>query len=280
MATIYLTNRDLMREINRSKATYSVFADKSYHVFDSIVKDLNDIDDERIAEARQTYVDRMKKENSVVVDPATVPKTALIFRLMSWQHIPEVEPKVSKPKSKKAELIEILDIPEEEAADLAKIVPLDQPTTYAKVNFPPFQHWKFDDTDTLVCVGKSHWRGALDGGEFCTDHGTITNNLALMFIKLTDRYGTRANWRNYTYNDEMRCQALMHLSAIALKFDESRSSNPFAYFTQILKNSFLRVLSVEKKHQTIRDDILEMNSLTPSFTRQGEWGSGHSSHDE
>jgi len=274
MATIYLTNRDLMREINRSKATYSAFTDRSFHVFDCIVKELADITDERIEEARQTFVDRAKKETSTVIDPATVPKTALIFRLMSWAHIPEVEPKVPKTKSKRA-VAEPIDILEDVATEFADIVPLEQPLTYAKVNFPPFQHWKFDDQDQLVCVGKSHWKGDLATGEFSMDHGNITNNLAVMFIKLTDRYGTRANWRNYTYNDEMRCQALLHLSAIALKFDESRSSNPFAYFTQILKNSFLRVLSVEKKHQTIRDDILEMNHYTPSFTRQGEWGGGH-----
>jgi len=275
MATIYLTNRDLMREINRSKATYSVFTDRSYHVFDCIVKDLTEITEERITEARQTFVDRAKKETSTVIDPVTVPKTALIFRLMSWSHIPEVEPKVPKTKSKKTIAVELLDVVEDESIEFTDIVPLEQPLTYAKVNFPPFQHWKFDDQDQLVCVGKSHWKGDLVTGEFCMDHGVITNNLAVMFIKLTDRYGTRANWRNYTYNDEMRCQALLHLSAIALKFDESRSSNPFAYFTQILKNSFLRVLSVEKKHQTIRDDILEMNHYTPSFTRQGEWGGGH-----
>jgi hypothetical protein len=272
MATIYLSNKDLMREINRSKATYSVFVDKSYFVFDCIVKNVSEISDEKIEEAKQTYADRSKKELGVVIDPTTIDKSLLIFRVMSWAHIPEVEPKVSKSK------VEVLDLIEEDV-EFEGVVPLEQPATYAKVNFPPFQHWKYNDQDELVCVGKSHWKGALDNGEFCTDHGTITNNLALMFIKLTDRYGTRANWRNYTYNDEMRCQALMHLSAIALKFDESRSSNPFAYFTQILKNSFLRVLSVEKKHQTIRDDILEMNHYTPSFTRQGEWGGGGHSDD-
>ena len=269
MATIYLTNRDLLREINRSKATYSAFTDSSYHVFDCIVRDLKEITDEKIDEARQNYADRAKKEKIAVIDPATVLKSSLIFRLVCWDHIPEVAPKEPKTKSKKVEVVELIDI------DIEEIAPIEQLPTYAKVNFPPFQHWKFDDQDQLTCVGKSHWKGDLVTGEFCMDHGNITNNLAVMFIKLTDRYGTRANWRNYTYNDEMRCQALLHLSAIALKFDESRSSNPFAYFTQILKNSFLRVLSVEKKHQTIRDDILEMNHYTPSFTRQGEWGGGH-----
>jgi len=35
----------------------------------------------------------------------------------------------------------------------------------------------------------------------------------------------------------------------------------------------VRVINIEKRNQNIRDDILEMNDLTPSYTRQhqGEW---------
>ena len=35
----------------------------------------------------------------------------------------------------------------------------------------------------------------------------------------------------------------------------------------------VRVINIEKRNQNIRDDILEMNDLNPSYTRQhqGEW---------
>jgi hypothetical protein len=66
----------------------------------------------------------------------------------------------------------------------------------------------------------------------------------------------------------MRGQALLQLSQIGLQFDESKSSNPFAYYTAAITNSFTRVLNIEKKMQNIRDDILEMNGLNPSWTRQ------------
>jgi hypothetical protein len=89
-------------------------------------------------------------------------------------------------------------------------------------------------------------------------------------MKLCERYGTRANWRGYTYNDEMQSQALMQLSQIGLQFDESKSENPFAYYTAAITNSFTRILNIEKKNQAIRDDLLEQNNMTPSFTRQGE----------
>jgi hypothetical protein len=96
----------------------------------------------------------------------------------------------------------------------------------------------------------------------------MTNKLAHMFIKLCERYATRSNWRGYTYNEEMRGQALLQLSQIGLQFDESKSQNPFAYYTAAITNSFTRVLNIEKKNQNIRDDILEMNGLNPSWTRQ------------
>ena len=89
-------------------------------------------------------------------------------------------------------------------------------------------------------------------------------------MKLCERYGTRANWRGYTYNDEMQSQALMQLSQIGLQFDESKSENPFAYYTAAITNSFTRILNIEKKNQAIRDDLLEMNNMNPSFTRQNE----------
>ena len=96
----------------------------------------------------------------------------------------------------------------------------------------------------------------------------MTPKLAHMFIKLCERYATRSNWRGYTYNEEMRGQALLQLSQIGLQFDESKSQNPFAYYTAAITNSFTRVLNIEKKMQNIRDDILEQNGLNPSYTRQ------------
>ncbi len=71
-----------------------------------------------------------------------------------------------------------------------------------------------------------------------------------------------------TYNEEMRGQALLQLSQIGLQFDESKSQNPFAYYTAAITNSFTRILNLEKKSQNIRDDVLEMNGLNPSWTRQ------------
>jgi hypothetical protein len=91
-----------------------------------------------------------------------------------------------------------------------------------------------------------------------------------MYIKLSERYAQRSNWRGYTYIDEMKGQAILQLSQIGLQFDESKSENPFAYYTAAVTNSFTRILNLEKKMQNIRDDMLEEAGLTPSMTRQGK----------
>jgi hypothetical protein len=121
-------------------------------------------------------------------------------------------------------------------------------------------------------VGKSHWKGDITTGTFSKDHGRITENLGRMFIKLSERYAQRSNWRGYTYIEEMKGQAILQLSQIGLQFDESKSENPFAYYTAAVTNSFTRILNIEKKSQNIRDDLLEEAGLTPSLTRQNSQG--------
>ena len=66
---------------------------------------------------------------------------------------------------------------------------------------------------------------------------------------------------------------MLQLAQIGLQFDESKSNNPFAYYTAAVTNSFVRVINLEKRNQNIRDDILEQNGMDPRYTRQhaGEW---------
>jgi hypothetical protein len=177
--------------------------------------------------------------------------------------------KISKSATKKKKIEDIfeLDLPDDDPlADLLDIPVLDE--KHVRLNFPPFYHYRLDENKQPFQVGKSHWIGDFDSGEFSKDHGQATRTLATMYMKLCERYATRSNWRGYTYNEEMRGQALLQLSQIGLQFDESKSQNPFAYYTAAITNSFTRILNLEKKNQNIRDDMLEQAGLNPSWTRQ------------
>ena len=261
----YLTNKDLLKEIHRSKNTYCSFTDPAYSDYDVILPNLDKINIRSIAEAKRNKAARLSKqahEEAILtggkklpakdfeIDYKKIAKTDVVFRIMTFEHIPLAPGRKKTLKN---------------TAD-----------SHEKVNFPPFQHWKFDENDNLICVGKSHWKGDLTTGEFNKEHGKMTDNLARMFLKLCERYATRGNVRGYTYNDEMRGQAILQLTQIGLQFDESKSDNPFAYYTAAVTNSFVRIINIEKRNQNIRDDILEMNGMNPSWTRQNSGTSAYS----
>ena len=263
----YLNNKDMLKEIHKSKLSYCSVVDDDYTRFDVIVEDIEEIKNTEIIQlAKENRAHQLSgiayetayyewynetarkasqkpKQVNYKVDPADIDEKSLIFRLMTFDHVPLEPGRKSKPKT---------------VAD-----------HHAKCNFPPFQHYA-NMNGEMREVLRSHWEGGLDNGKFNTQHGTITNNLAKMYIKLCERYSMRSNWRGYTYVDEMRSHALLQLSQIGLQFNELKSQNPFAYYTAAVTNSFTRVLNLEKRNQNIRDDLLQENGQMPSWTRQIE----------
>ena len=257
----YLNNKDILAEIAKSKNTFCSYTDPEYAIYDLILPSIEKVNIRTIADAKRARAKRLAqkafekaklegkkvKQAEFEIDYKKIDKYDLIFRIMTFDHIPEEPGRKKNPKT---------------IAD-----------TKVKLNFPPFQHYKLNEQDELVCIGKSHWEGGMQNGAFSMEHGKATDKLAMMWIKLCERYATRGNVRGYTYNDEMKGQAILQLAQIGLQFDESKSANPFAYYTAAVTNSFVRVINLEKRNQNIRDDILEMNHMNPSYTRQakGEW---------
>ena len=257
----YLNNKDILKEIHKSKNQFNSYLEPEYGQYDIILLDVGKINRLSVAEAKRNKAKKMSsaeyerrkglgekvKQAECETLASEITKEELIFRVMTFDHIPEEPGRKKNPKT---------------IAD-----------TKVKLPFPPFKHYKYTDEGEIVLVGKSHWVGGMDNGNFSHKHGKATNNLAMMWLKLVDRYATRGNVRGYTYNDEMKGQAILQLAQIGLQFDESKSDNPFAYYTAAVTNSFVRVINIEKRNQNIRDDILEMNDLSPSYTRQnqGEW---------
>lgn len=178
----YLTNKDLLEEIHKSKKTYCVFLSEEYGDYDIIVSNLENVTPERIEQARKkrydTYVSKAKKEATSrgiknfqpTITIESIDPESIVIRLMTFDHIPINHEKLHKAKT--------------------------ESERHIKCNFPPFQHFIYKDND-FVCVGKSHWFGGLENGYFSNSHGTITSRLALMFMKLVERYSLRGNWRGY-----------------------------------------------------------------------------------
>jgi len=254
----YLNNRDILKEIHASKMSFCWLMDEKYYQYDQIVNDIADISVQIARESQanrlqqEAYAEAMKshdpkdyrnkpKQREFAVDPDSILLEDLTWRVMTYDHITRDPDRKKNPKT---------------IADEHK-----------KLNFPPFKHYAYID-GVLTEVARSQWKGDLETGKFSTTHGKITNKLGHMFLKLVERYSHRSNWRGYTYVDEMRGTALMQLSYVGLKFDESKSDNPFAYYTATVNNSFTKVLNMEKRNQNIRDDILIEQGYLPSYSRQ------------
>ncbi len=132
----YLNNRDLLAEIHKSKCSYSSFTKPEYHQYDLILTDIDKINIRTIADAKRNRAkrqgleafvkarldgDKKIKLSEVTPDYKTVAKTDVVIRIMTFDHIPLAPGRKKTTKT---------------TAD-----------SHDKVNFPPFQHWKFDDND-------------------------------------------------------------------------------------------------------------------------------------
>jgi hypothetical protein len=277
----YLNNKDILKEIHKSKTSYCSFIEPEYHQYDIIV-DMPEsplttcfeyaLKVDQIEQAKINRANRLSQVTGEKVSPESILTTDLIFRIMTWDHVPMSQKQPRKPTKKKTakDIFVFEDDDDDIFSDLEdKTTKKDvDDMVHEKVNFPPFQHYKLDENNTFHCVGKSHWVGGMENGYFSKDHGNITNKLAKMYMMLCEKYSMKFNWRGYTYRDEMEASAILQLTYVGLRFNEAKSANPFAYYTAAVNNSFCRVLNTEKRSQNIRDDILEINGLNPSFSRQ------------
>ena len=289
----YLNNKDILKEIHESKSTYCYFSKAEYNRYDFIVDMPHEsleksfeyaIKPETIQQAKETRAARLSIETGKKVDPESIKKEELVFRVMTWEHVPlsQKQPRKTTKKKTAKDLFEFEDTETDDIFEELEDTTLKDEVddmVHVKVNFPPFQHYKIDEHNTFYCVGKSHWTGGLKMGHFSKDHGKITNKLARMYIMMCEKYAMKYNWRGYTYRDEMQNSAILQLTYVGLRFNEAKSSNPFAYYTAAITNSFCRVLNTEKRNQNIRDDILEIHGLNPSWSRQNV-GSAQTSYEE
>ena len=85
----------------------------------------------------------------------------------------------------------------------------------------------------------------------------ITNYLGECFLKIATHLSYKPNFVNYMFREDMICDGIENCLQYIDNFDPEKSSNPFAYFTQIIYYAFLRRIQKEKKQLEIKGKILE-----------------------
>ena len=83
----------------------------------------------------------------------------------------------------------------------------------------------------------------------------ITNYLGECFLKIATHLSYKPNFVNYMFKDDMVCDGIENCVQYINNFDPAKSSNPFAYFTQIIHYAFLRRIQREKRQLEIKNKI-------------------------
>jgi hypothetical protein len=97
-----------------------------------------------------------------------------------------------------------------------------------------------------------------------------TNYIGECFLKIANHLSYRPNFINYTYREEMISDGIENCLQYVNNFNPEKSTNPFAYFTQIIYYAFLRRIAKEKKQTHVKNKMIEKGSYESWTTMEGD----------
>jgi hypothetical protein len=100
----------------------------------------------------------------------------------------------------------------------------------------------------------------------------VPNYIGDCFIKIATHLSYKSNFINYTFKDDMISDGIENCLTAVAKFDPSKSSNPFAYYTQIIYFAFLRRIAKEKKQQATKYRLIENMDIDSIILQEHDSG--------
>ena len=101
----------------------------------------------------------------------------------------------------------------------------------------------------------------------CLPKPKIPDTIAKCFMMIAENLSHKPNFLSYTFRDEMVADAIENCVMYVDNFDPNKSSNPFAYFTQIAYYAFLRRIQKEKKQNYIKFKSIELAQLNGKVSK-------------
>lgn len=80
----------------------------------------------------------------------------------------------------------------------------------------------------------------------------VPNYIGECFLKIAEHLSRKPNFISYSFREEMICDGIENCIMYFRNFDPTKSTNPFAYFTQIIYYAFLRRIQKEKKQLYVK----------------------------
>jgi hypothetical protein len=105
----------------------------------------------------------------------------------------------------------------------------------------------------------------------------IPHYIGECFLKIATHLSYKPNFVNYMFREDMVSDGIENCVQYINNFNPEKSTNPFAYFTQIIYYAFLRRIAKEKKQLEIKNKILEQSGFDEVFVSDNNVLSGTSS---
>lgn len=112
-----------------------------------------------------------------------------------------------------------------------------------------------NNADFLTAL-KEYKQRVKDAEESGDPRPQVTNYLGECILKIATHLAYKPNFINYSYRDEMVSDGIENALTYIDNFNPEKSSNPFAYFTQIIYYAFIRRIHKEKKQTLIKGKII------------------------
>ena len=93
----------------------------------------------------------------------------------------------------------------------------------------------------------------------------IPNYIGECFFKIANHLSRKPNFSSYSFRDEMVSDGIENCLMYFRNFDDTKSKNPFAYFTQIIYFAFLRRIMKEKKQLYVKYKATEQFGILNQF---------------
>lgn len=102
----------------------------------------------------------------------------------------------------------------------------------------------------------------------------VSEYIGECILSIAQHLSYKSNFINYSFKDEMISDGIENCLKYIDNFDPDKSSNPFAYFTQIIFFAFLRRIAKEKRQTIIKGKLIRDMSIE-SFEIQEHDEDGH-----
>lgn len=127
-----------------------------------------------------------------------------------------------------------------------------------------------DNKQLYACIVEYRQK-VLEAKENGTPRPQIPNYVGHAILMIANRLSTKPNFINYSYREEMISDGVENCICYIDNFDPLKSTNPFAYFTQIIYYAFLRRILKEKKQLYVKHKCMENSMILNQLIEQSEF---------